>query len=144
MTESALDERFSGVLAPDAILPSQYFAGLRRRNDMSGERRLMIAILEDALHCFQKYVEATDPKHRQLFDDAAEWIAEDNPTWFFSFPNVCHTLDLDPDYVREGLEKWRTARGGRRTAVPASADEVASSGTAGDEAEVPLRRASNA
>lgn len=130
MTESALDERFSGVLAPDTILPTQ-FAGFRRGGHMSGERRLMVAILEDALHCFQKHVDAIDPKHRQLFAEAEEWISTDNPTWFFSFSNVCDMLDLNPAYVREGLSKWRDAR--RRDAA-SDADLV----------EEPLRRASNA
>ena len=110
MTESALDERFSGVLAPDVMLPAQFAGMMRRRGELSGERRLMVAVLEDALHCFQKYVDAVDPKQRQLFLDAEEWIMAEHPTWFFSFSNVCTTLDLDPDYVREGLMKWRDAR----------------------------------
>ena len=51
-------------------------------------------VLEDALHCYQKYVDSEDPRHRQLFAEAEEWIDADEPTWFFSFQNVCHTLDL--------------------------------------------------
>jgi hypothetical protein len=141
MTESVLDERFSGVLAPDAVLPSQYFEGLRRRRDMSGERRLMIAVLEDALHCFQKYVDAEDPKHRQMFLEAESWITADNPAWFFSFESVCDTIDLDPDYVREGLMRWRDARRrealGRRGRQRPSDEDVAVE-------EEPLRRASGA
>jgi hypothetical protein len=143
MTESVLDERFSGVLAPDAVLPSQYFEALRRRRDMSGERRLMVAVLEDALHCFQKYVDAEDAKHRQMFLDAESWIMADNPTWFFSFESVCDTLDLDPDYVREGLMRWRDAR--RREAVVLRGH--ASARSFGEDAvaeEEPLRRASGA
>ncbi len=130
MTESNLDERFAGVLAPDAMLPSQYFGALRSGTPLSGERRLMVAVLEDALHCYQKYVDSDDPRQRQMFTEAEEWIESDEPTWFFSFPNVCHTLDLDPDYVREGLRKWRDAR----------------STSAGEEEtqEPPLRRASGA
>jgi hypothetical protein len=138
MNESTLDERFSGVLAPDAILPAQYFAGLRGRTEMSGERRLVSAILEDALRCFQKHVNASDPKSRQLFVDAEDWIMADDPTWFFSFANVCTTLDLDPDYVREGLLKWRDAQ---RNGAPV---RVADDRAAGDEQsdEEPLHRAS--
>ncbi len=108
--ESTLDERFSGTLAPDAMLPAQFFAVLHGRGDLSAERRLVVAVLEDALHCFLKHVDAANPKQRQLFLDAEEWIMGDNPTWFFSFPNVCDTLGLDPDYMREGLAKWRDAR----------------------------------
>jgi hypothetical protein len=134
MNDSALDDRFAGVLAPDAMLPSQLSGALRRYADLSGERRLMVAVLEDALHCFQKYVDAVDPKHRELFLDAEQWITTDNPMWFFSFANVCTTLDLDPDYVREGLVKWRDAR--RRSGPPAR--------PAPRDEEEPLRRASGA
>jgi hypothetical protein len=44
---------------PDVILPAQFFAlayeqGLAKR----GECRLLIAVLEDAIDCFQKHVRA--------------------------------------------------------------------------------------
>jgi hypothetical protein len=141
-TESTLDERFGGALAPDAMLPSQFFAAIQRRGDLSAERRLVVAVLEDALHCFTKYVDAENVKQRQLFLDAEEWIMGDNPTWFFSFPNVCDTLDLDPDYMREGLTKFRDAH--RRAAAGRPMREQAEQ-PASDEVEdgtQVLRRAS--
>jgi hypothetical protein len=144
MTESNLDERFSGVLAPDTMLPSQFFGALRRGVPLSGERRLMVAVLEDALHCYQKHVDSDDPRHRQLFAEAEEWIEADEPTWFFSFPNVCHTLDLEPDYVRTGLHKWRDAR--RAATGPARTTSLVDrhSPAADEDQEPPLRRASGA
>jgi len=99
----------AGFLQPDTILPAQFFQSLRTKGRFDGERRLMIAVLEDAVNCFMKQLHATDPKARQLFLDAEEWIRADDRTWFFAFANVCDTLDLDPDYVREGLFKWRAA-----------------------------------
>jgi len=99
----------AGFLQPDTILPAQFFQSLRTKGRFDGERRLMIAVLEDAVNCFMKQIHATDPKARQLFLDAEEWIRADDRTWFFAFANVCDTLDLDPDYVREGLFKWRAA-----------------------------------
>jgi len=145
MTESNLDERFAGTLAPDTMLPTQFFAAWRGAAQVSGERRLMVAVLEDALHCYQKYVDSEDPRHRQLFAEAEAWVDADEPTWFFSFQNVCHTLDLNPDYVREGLHKWRDAR--RAVAArPARATSLAGqrSPAADEEQEPPLRRASGA
>ncbi len=118
--ESTLDERFGGTLAPDAMLPSQFFSALHGCGSLSAERRLVVAVLEDALHCFQKYVDAQNAKQHQLFLEAEEWIMGDNPTWFFSFSNVCEVLDLDPDYMREGLARWRDAqrRAAKRTPAP--------------------------
>ena len=143
--ESTLDERFGGTLAPDAMLPSQFFAALRSRGDLSAERRLVVAVLEDALHCFQKYVDAESPKQRQLFLEAEEWIMGDNPTWFFSFPNVCDTLSLDPDYMREGLARWRAAHEGAAARLPKADQTHAVDATDVDDDDTEtLRRASGA
>lgn len=103
------EDRYGGSLQPDAILPTQFFQSLRTKGRSDGERRLMIAVLEDAVNCFMKQLHATDPKGRQLFQDAEAWIAAEDRTWFFSFANVCETLELDPEYLREGLFKWRAA-----------------------------------
>lgn len=109
MNDNNTEDRYAGFLQPDAMLPTQFFQSLRSKGRFDGERRLMIAVLEDAVNCFMKQLHATEPKARQLFLDAEEWITAEDPTWFFSFDNVCHTLDLSPDYVREGLFKWRAA-----------------------------------
>ena len=109
MTDTNTEDRYAGFLQPDAMLPTQFFQSLRSKGRFDGERRLMIAVLEDAVNCFMKQLHATDPKARQLFLDAEEWITAEDPTWFFSFDNVCETLDLNPEYLREGLFKWRAA-----------------------------------
>ncbi len=125
MSDTNNEDRYAGFLEPDAMLPTQFFQSLRSKGRHDGERRLMIAVLEDAVNCFMKQLHATDPKARQLFLDAEAWIAESDRTWFFSFENVCDTLDLDPDYVREGLYKWRAAQR-RRVADATVAAAVAS------------------
>jgi len=109
MSDTDTEDRLTGFLQPDVILPTQFFQSLRTKSQFNGERRLMIAVLEDAVNCFMKQLHATDPKARQLFLEAQEWITADDRTWFFAFENVCDTLDLNPDYVREGLFKWRAA-----------------------------------
>ena len=109
MNDTNTEDRYAGFLQPDAMLPTQFFQSLRSKGRFDGERRLMIAVLEDAVNCFMKQLHATDPKARQLFVDAEEWITAEDPAWFFSFDNVCQTLDLNPEYVREGLFKWRAA-----------------------------------
>lgn len=109
MNDTNTEDRYAGFLQPDAMLPTQFFQSLRSKGRFDGERRLMIAVLEDAVNCFMKQIHATDPKARQLFVDAEEWITAEDPAWFFSFDNVCQTLDLNPEYVREGLFKWRAA-----------------------------------
>lgn len=127
MSDTNTEDRYAGFLAPDAVLPMQFFQSLRSKGRFDGERRLMIAVLEDAVNCFMKQLHATDPKARQLFLDAEEWIATEDPAWFFSFDNVCHALDLNPEYLREGLVKWRAAERRRAgdAAVAAAVAKVA-------------------
>jgi len=111
MTETVMTEdRFGGPLEPDTLMPSQFVDILRRKLPMDGERRLLIAVLEDAVHCFRKNLHATDPKVRQLFLDAETWILTNDRTWFFSFDNVCETLDIDADYLRDGLMRWKESQ----------------------------------
>ena len=75
-----------------------------------GEKRLMLAVLENATEDFQKYVLATDPRGKQLFQDAEEWIMDTDDPSFFSFQSICDHLHLDPGYLRHGFMRWKTAR----------------------------------
>jgi hypothetical protein len=98
-----LEERLAGLFTPDTLLPSQYFDRMRRRSEFDGERRLMIAVLEDAVDVYRKQVGAQDARGKQLFREAEEWIEDTDRTWLFSFENICDVLDIDATYVRRGL-----------------------------------------
>jgi hypothetical protein len=63
----------------------------------------MLAVLEDAIECFQRYAGTHDGKHERLFLEAVKWILDRDCDWPFSFENICNTLNLDPDYIRRGL-----------------------------------------
>lgn len=67
----------------------------------------MLAVLEDAVWTFQKYLLAQDKKRNSLFGEAKEWIMEENSEWPFSFQNICEVLGLNPKYMRQGLVHWR-------------------------------------
>jgi hypothetical protein len=75
-----------------------------------GEKRLMLAVLENATEDFQKYVLATDQRGKQLFQDAEEWILDTDTSSLFSFDTTCDHLELDPTYMRQGLMHWKAAR----------------------------------
>ena len=70
----------------------------------------MLAVLEDAIACFQKYVFAREGKGRILFQEAEDWVQDTNSDWLFSFANVCETLGFNPDYLRQGLAVWKAER----------------------------------
>ena len=75
-----------------------------------GEERLMLAVLENAVEYFQKYVLARNPRGKQLFQEAEEWFLEKDNDGLCSFENICQTLQLHPDYIRQGLLRWKEAR----------------------------------
>jgi hypothetical protein len=97
------------MFEPDVLLFEQFF--ILRRKPLPAEKRLLLAMLEDAVHCFQTYLLAITPEERQLFREAEEWInSKDDSRWFFSFENTCEILDLDPDCVRNALKRWKVER----------------------------------
>jgi hypothetical protein len=95
------------LFQPDVLLPTQFFAAMKKRVPREPEYRLIVAVLEDAIDCYQKHLFARDPKARQLFDDAAEWIDSDDRAWPYSFVSICEILNLNPEYVRRGLHTWK-------------------------------------
>ena len=107
MRDTIVSDTFAHLLQPDTLLPSQYFAALKRKGQHEPERRLAIAVLQDAVDCYQKHLRARDRKARQLFLDAEEWITSDDRSWPFSFDNVCDLLQINPQYLRRGLAVWK-------------------------------------
>jgi hypothetical protein len=89
------------------------------------ERRLVLAILEEAVRSYQHYAFATNRRGRRLFGETCEWFDSHDNTWIFSFENICYALDLDPDHIREGLTRWRQEQARRRpVAAPHSGASV--------------------
>lgn len=103
----SMEERVTSLFQPDTLLPEQYLETFRRKLHLEPEKKLMLAILEDAVACFQKYVFAHDGKGKALFRETEDWVLEDHGDWLFSFANVCETLGFEPKYLREGLAKWK-------------------------------------
>jgi len=75
-----------------------------------GEERLMLAVLENAVEYFQKYVLARNPRGKQLFQEAEEWFLDKENEALYSFENICDTLGLHPDHIRKGLLVWKEAK----------------------------------
>ena len=89
----------------DTTLRDQYFATFRRSEYLEPEKALLLAILEDAVHCYRKYRGARDHAGRQRFAEAEQWIMEEGNDWLFSFGNVCELLGLAPQFIRRGVRE---------------------------------------
>ena len=122
MMNTALAKQWSDVLmfaappaesAPDMIAivnevvtPEQFFPPAERsRIAWTPERRLLLAILEDAVALFFRY--RTDPSTRgkRLFRETQAWFASTDRTSLAAFESVCDHLNLDADYIRGGLRR---------------------------------------
>jgi len=101
------DEKLASLFQPDTLLSAQYFANLRRKTLLEPEKRLMLALLEDAIRCFQDNLSAQTVVKKKLFDEAEEWILERDGGWIFSFDHVCEALGFAPEYLRQGLLRWK-------------------------------------
>ena len=73
------------------------------------ERRLMSAVLEDALGIIR--AGATSPVLRRcaVFVETVEWIFSDDVGWPFSFRNLCVTLDVNAQRLRAQVGTILTA-----------------------------------
>ena len=99
------------ALTWDVIEPTDngILENLSKKVIRDGEKALMLAVLENAIEDFQKYVLATNKKGVRLFDAAEVWILETDSPSFFSFNNICEHLELNPDYMRKGFMRWKEA-----------------------------------
>jgi hypothetical protein len=67
-----------------------------------GERELMRAVLEDAIHCLAGEV-GPSRERPQLASEARAWIVESDSRWPFSFDNICDALGIDVGVLRSKL-----------------------------------------
>ena len=91
-------------------LDNEIIERLFKKDIREGEEKLMLAVLASAIQYFQKYVLSKDEKGKKLFQETEEWFLERDSDQLFSFEFVCETLELHPDYIRQGLMSWKEAR----------------------------------
>jgi len=106
-SEEITPEEAPSVFQPEVLLPIQFYETLRRKHLLEGERLLMLAVLEDAVESYMRYLNSSTRKGQTRFREAEEWINHQDKLWLFSFDNVCEALNIDPDYLRSGLHQWK-------------------------------------
>ena len=91
---------------PQSLLPSQFFGRSGRPAIVEGERKLMVAVLEDAVRCFRRYALASNRRGRRLFRETATWFMEPDTGAALTFDYVCEASGLDADSIRSSLRRW--------------------------------------
>ena len=105
-----IEEKAALLFQPDTLVGSQYLESLSRKEALDPDKKLMLAVLEDGIQCFQANIEAREPKNKKLFSEAENWILEERNDAVFSFENICEVLELNPQYVRQGVLGWKQQR----------------------------------
>ena len=133
-------------LRPQRIRSGQ-FRGKRRRDTQTEPlRRLMAAVLCEAVHRFQRNLFETSLYGRCEFVEAEFWLFKDQSKALFSFNNVCDFLSLDPRHIRLQLRDWRRSqcsgqaaaeRGGFEARRQRAVDAAHKKNTVGNERRSP-------
>ena len=101
------DDKVASLFQTDTLLSAQFFENLQRTTFWEPEKRLMLAILRDAITCCQDNLFTRSIKKKRLLEETEKWIATVDGDWIFSFDSVCEALGLNPAYVRQGLFRWQ-------------------------------------
>ncbi len=94
------------VSVPDVILPDQYFAGESLGIPDSPEKRLMFAVLLDAITQLRQ-------RDSTRAIEAEFWIRDEHDDGVFSFANVCGVLGFEPTSLAGGLLSKNSRIAGR-------------------------------
>src|ERR1051325_5872412 len=79
----------------------RYEAVYRRAEPASGERRLLLAVLEDGIRTLLKNARATHGRALNLRREAYTWLATDDRGDVFAFENICESLGIDASRLRQ-------------------------------------------
>jgi hypothetical protein len=88
------------------LLPVQYAELYQGSESPQPERRLMLAVLSDAIVLFQ--TRAAMATQRREFEEARRWILSNDRVWPYSFVNVCDELGIAFEPLRRTLVGSRT------------------------------------
>ena len=94
-------------IAPDSVLPCQLNDGLFGATRLQPEKRLQLAVLEDAALTMHRCAGGETTRARNLLNEVTDWVSSEDTSWPFAFQSICNSLNLDAGYVRSGLLAWR-------------------------------------
>lgn len=112
------------LIIPNAVIPETFFDSMRNTTAFEPERRLMLAVLKDAVMSYNLALSKV-PKNRaasgkvsrsarnqilrreKFIEECEEWFSGSEGSWPFNFENICGALDITPSYLRKGINEWK-------------------------------------
>ena len=92
------------------VMPSQLFPEFAGEGSMQAEKRLLLAVLQDAIDIVLKHARATTTRDQRLYAETVAWIVSDRTGSPFDFISLCEALGLDPSCLRRGLARLQAIR----------------------------------
>ena len=93
-------------MTEELLTPEQFFVPADRTGiAWTPERRLLLAVLEDAVVTFLRYCNDRTTRGKRLFRETQEWFASPERMSVCAFECICDHLNLDADYLRLGLQR---------------------------------------
>src|SRR6202166_484417 len=82
--------RMQKALDAGILMPAQYADLVRRNHTLEGELKLLMAVLEDAIRCYLRNVDAKDGERRREFVEVRNWFESTvaGPAGIFCFENL--------------------------------------------------------
>ena len=98
----------SSAVEVELILPEQYWA--EPAGDLRGEpqRRLMLAVLEDAILTLGRHLQQRSVHSRRIAAEVEVWIASDSRAHLFAFASICDVLGFEISSLRRAIAGWKT------------------------------------
>lgn len=87
----------------DARLDVAYVDQICRNQYDEGEKKLMLAVLQEALNNFVQFLPSKDVTGQERFREVEEWFWGDDPEWLFSFKNIAESLGISSSYFLDRL-----------------------------------------
>jgi hypothetical protein len=87
----------------DASLPAQYWETFARKRDLEPEKRLLLAVLDEAIRCYRSQIFIGGRR----FTEVENWLFSEDVDDTFSFRNICDVLNLSPSRIRQSLRTWK-------------------------------------
>lgn len=93
------------TLEQECILPEQFHDMVHRSiAEMSPEKRLMTAIVQDALELVS-LARLAGRRNTNLAQEAYQWFFSEDRHWLYSFLTICDYLAVDPHRVRAHVQQ---------------------------------------
>ena len=100
------DEAKQWFAQPDVLCLHEYLCIYHGRPSETPERRLMAAVLRDAIESYLRTCRAPNRRKKRNFREVQDWFFRGDDSGVFSLENICGVLNIAPGYIRRILLRY--------------------------------------